>query len=77
MRRLRSKRWRIEFAGDAYNSAHVGLAVGHKDVRTAMLYQHTELKIVRAALNQGPATRREAQWAEKFLRPTQKRNPGK
>jgi len=26
--------------------------VGHKDVKTAMQYQHPELEIVRAALNQ-------------------------
>jgi hypothetical protein len=27
--------------------------MGHKDVRAAMQYQHSELELVRAALNQG------------------------
>ena len=30
--------------------------MGHKDVKTAMKYQHPEIDIVRAALNQGVAT---------------------
>jgi hypothetical protein len=39
------------------NLAAVMKTMGHKDVRTAMGYQHPELEIVRAALNQtGPAT---------------------
>ena len=29
--------------------------MGHKDVKTAMKYQHPEIDIVRAALNQGGA----------------------
>ena len=29
--------------------------MGHKDVKTAMQYQHPELEIVRAALNQTEA----------------------
>jgi len=35
------------------NLAAVMKTMGHKDVRTAMQYQHPELEIVRAALNQG------------------------
>jgi hypothetical protein len=30
--------------------------MGHKDVRAAMQYQHPELELVRAALNQGRET---------------------
>jgi integrase len=32
-------------------------AMGHKDVKTAMQYQHPELEIVRAAINQGDTVR--------------------
>jgi len=34
------------------NLAAVMKTMGHKDVKTAMQYQHPELEIVRAALNQ-------------------------
>jgi hypothetical protein len=29
------------------------LAMGHKDVKTAMQYQHPEIEIVRATINEG------------------------
>jgi len=35
------------------NLKAVMLAMGHKDVKTAMQYQHPELEIVRAAINEG------------------------
>jgi site-specific recombinase XerD len=35
------------------NLALVMKTMGHKDVKTAMQYQHPELEIVRTALNQG------------------------
>jgi hypothetical protein len=39
------------------NLAAVMKTMGHKDVKTAMQYQHPELEIVRSALNQtGSAT---------------------
>ena len=39
------------------NLAAVMKTMGHRDVKTAMQYQHPELEIVRAALDQrGPAT---------------------
>jgi site-specific recombinase XerC len=37
------------------NLAAVMKTMGHKDVRAAMQYQHPELEMVRAALNQGKA----------------------
>jgi len=37
------------------NLAAVMKTMGHKDLRAAMQYQHPELEIVRAALNQGRA----------------------
>ena len=37
------------------NLAAVMRTMGHKDVKTAMQYQHPELEIVRAALNQTEA----------------------
>ncbi len=39
------------------NLAAVMKAMGHKDVKTAMQYQHPELEIVRAALNQTGSAR--------------------
>jgi site-specific recombinase XerC len=38
------------------NLAAVMKTMGHRDVRAALQYQHPELEIVRAALNQGRAT---------------------
>jgi site-specific recombinase XerD len=38
------------------NLAAVMKTMGHKDVRAAMQYQHPELEMVRAALNQGRVT---------------------
>jgi len=38
------------------NLAAVMKTMGHKDVRAAMQYQHPELELVRAALNQGRVT---------------------
>jgi integrase len=38
------------------NLAAVMKTMGHKDVRAAMQYQHPELELVRAALNQGRET---------------------
>jgi hypothetical protein len=35
------------------NLKAVMMAMGHKDVKTAMRYQHPELDIVREAINQG------------------------
>jgi integrase len=37
------------------NLAAVMRTIGHRDVKTAMQYQHPELEIVRAALDHGPA----------------------
>jgi len=37
------------------NLAAVMKTMGHRDVKTAMQYQHPELEIVRAALNQANA----------------------
>jgi hypothetical protein len=39
------------------NLAAVMKSMGHKDVKTAMQYQHPELEIVRAALNQTNSAR--------------------
>jgi hypothetical protein len=38
------------------NLAAVMKTMGHRDVKTAMHYQHSELEIVRAALDYGGAT---------------------
>ena len=38
------------------NLAMVMKVMGHRDVKTAMKYQHPEIDIVRAALNQGTAS---------------------
>jgi hypothetical protein len=38
------------------NLAAVMRTMGHKDVKTAMQYQHPELEIVRAALDRNTAT---------------------
>jgi len=35
------------------NLKAVMLAMGHKDVKTAMQYQHPEIEIVRATINEG------------------------
>ena len=43
------------------NLAAVMRTMGHKDVKTAMQYQHPELEIVRAALDQDTAVEKRAQ----------------
>jgi site-specific recombinase XerC len=43
------------------NLAAVMRAMGHKDVKTAMQYQHPELEIVRAALDQDTAVEKRSQ----------------
>ena len=42
------------------NLAAVMRTMGHKDVKTAMQYQHPELEIVRAALDQDSAVEKRA-----------------
>jgi len=42
------------------NLAAVMRTMGHKDVKTAMQYQHPELEIVRAALDQDTAVEKRA-----------------
>ena len=42
------------------NLAAVMRTMGHKDVKTAMQYQHPELEIVRAALDQDTAVENRA-----------------
>ena len=48
---LRAARlWHSRF--DTGNLKAVMLTMGHKDVKTAMRYQHPEVEVVRQALNQ-------------------------
>ncbi len=57
--------------------------MGHKDVKTAMKYQHPEIDIVRAALNSGWSSDaigvvvRSREKLRHTLRHTQKWHPGK
>ena len=54
----RRRSWKLSPCGTRVltktgNLAAVMKTMGHKDVRAAMQYQHPELELVRAALNQG------------------------
>ena len=51
---LRASRfWHLDRCSRTGNLKAVMKVMGHKDVKTAMKYQHPEIDIVRAALNQG------------------------
>jgi hypothetical protein len=64
------------------NLKAVMLTMGHKDVKTAMRYQHPEVEVVRQALNQLIRTEEAAGSAPKLVYGTpdgtqQNVNPGK